>query len=167
MNNFEKNRYISIENQDLLWSVVNSFPYFIEKFRQQPHFKKDEWFKYIIEQVYNEIEREDEREKPTLLSMNKRTITLMVDTFIIKPSYHPLSSSNEGINREPIEVVSMDSFGINTGEITPYKLKKSEINFEDNYLQRQKEYNTVLENKPKQEINFREKTEDIPIIQYE
>lgn len=148
-----REQFISIKNQELLWSVINSFPYFIEKFNEQPYFKKDEWFKYIVEQVYNETQNHEEQkeQKIDLLSMNKRTLLLMIDTFILKP---PTTA--------PMEMVQIDTIGVNIGETSPFHLKKSEINFEESFLIRQNEYNTLLE-KNTPTIDFLDKTEDTPI----
>jgi hypothetical protein len=97
-----------------------------------------------VEQVYNEY-RSATIPATDILTMNKRTLDVLFQAF--QPSI--------------VHLIPVDS--LETEETTSYRLKKSEINYEDNFIQRQKEYQIILEKKPPMEIDFSESIEDTPI----
>ena len=148
--------YVLPENQKLLWDTmckVNLFNNMLKN--NNKHCEK--WFKSIIEQFYNDrIHKNQNLSKNELLHLNKETISFMISRLKTQNSYQPIDQSN----------IFNNSYSINTNDNETQRSlsqkKQNELNNE--YQQRQKEFENFFKRPTIEEIDFREKeNEDKPI----
>jgi hypothetical protein len=144
--------FISQKNQTLLWNVINKNETINNYFMFHP--KKEEWFKSILgffyEKNYNRNLSKDD-----LLQLNKETIAYMLQTI-------KLNTNKQGNEHE-------SSTDMQQKEITPTNFLKSYSVTENKvekignqYSNKQVEYNSLLEKRVPDAINFVEK-HDTPL----
>lgn len=161
--------FVHPENQKILWNIINGNPFIIRYFESKPQQTKELWFKKSIEEFYTRIQGK-KINPDELNNLNKEALTSMIQSVHIQnPQYtaHDSSqyTSSDG-NPPPIpqysstpEPMNMMNYSntINTPELV--KESKEDI-FNKQFQMRQQEYDTMLQRKTPQEIDFREKSND-------
>lgn len=153
--------YIHKENQKLIWESLQQIPQFHEFTRQQSG-KQEEWFKEIIQQFYesNKFKLLTLRE---LQQLNRETVSYMINDmnqYLHPPKkndYNSVYNSNNTINS-----FSFDSF--DSQPVTREAIQeKKQQDFQKGFLERQEEYNKMLNRTPQKDIDFSEKIQEDPI----
>jgi len=139
-------QYVTPENQKLLWNVISKNPIVNDFFLNNPY-KKDEWFKSIIQMFYDQnagrlLNQTD------LLMLNKTTITYMIQNVKESTKQKPAQSA-------PIQ---LDQNFLKPYSITENKVEKIGNQFE----QKQVEYNSLFDRKVPEAPEFSEK-QDKPL----
>jgi len=147
--------YISTENQNTLWNVIQKNPHISHWFaNNSSQLTKEMWFKSILRIFYNESQYR-KFTKPELLEINKRTITYMVND----------------IRQKIDQLQQTDTIGQSSGQITnentqflkPYSVTENKVEKIGNrYVEKESEYNAMFDKKTPEEINFSEK-QDTPL----
>ena len=147
--------YIHKENQKLIWESLQQIPQFHEFTRQQSG-KQEEWFKEIIQQFYesNKFKLLTLRE---LQQLNRETVSYMINDmnqYLHPPKkndYNSVYNSNNTINS-----FSFDSF--DSQPVTREAIQeKKQQDFQKGFLERQEEYNKMLNRTPQKTLIFRKK----------
>jgi hypothetical protein len=125
--------YVNTENQTLLWNVVHTQSFAIQFFSTLSPSQKTEWFKSIIKRFY-EPNANRNLSLEELQRLNKATLSYMLSSM----------KSNEVQN---------------TVQQDPPKNSK-EMVFSQQFDMKKKEYDSLLERKAPESIDFREKIED-------
>jgi hypothetical protein len=134
-------KYVTPENQKLLWNVINKNP-LINDFFLNDHYKKEDWFKSIIQMFYDQNKGRP-LNRTDLLMLNKTTILYMVKN--IQPS--PV------IN----EIQSDQNF------LKPYSITENKVDKIGNqFNEKQVEYNSLFDRKIPESPEFSEK-QDKPL----
>jgi hypothetical protein len=130
--------YVTGENQEMLWNLIHKNPQILEYFSNKTITEKTEWFKNIIRSFYYENQYKD-LSIDELKQINKDTLTYMVK-YIKQIVQIPIS--NDPMPTEEI---------------------KKTPNLENQFQNRQKEYDQMLEKPAPENITFSEKIEDTVI----
>jgi len=128
--------YVNAENQTLLWNVIHTHNFAIQFFSRITPAQKTEWFKSIIKRFYEPNANRD-ISLQDLQQLNKATLSYMLSTM----------KSNE-VQQTYIE--------------DPPKNAK-EVAFSQQFDIKKKEYDSFLEKKAPETVDFREKVEDSAI----
>jgi hypothetical protein len=134
--------FIHNENQNLLWNVINKSDYFKRIFHSGSQYNPNIWFRNVIQRFHEEKPVVTKNE---LNSLNKLVIGFMIDNL-------------KSISQQPI-VIDRDI----PIPPPPYVEKKEDI-YQKQFLERQKQYESLL-NKPlppKPEFGDNIKDEAIP-----
>jgi hypothetical protein len=131
--------YVNAENQKLLWKVIHNHPLASQFFSRLTPNQKTEWFKSIIKGFYEQnanriISIQD------LQQLNKATIAYMAQT--MKPNV--IQPTVQNYTEDPPR---------NTKEMV----------FNQQFDMKKREYESLLEKKAPETIDFREKMEDTAI----
>ena len=176
--------YVHPENQTLLWETINKSPLIQQAF-QNKYNEKSEWFRGIVKQVYSSIPVGKSLTRDELQQYNRNTITTLlssvtplsggIGTHTIRPTastvaapttipqWAQASSATQntpvrqagGVPPPPVSILKepMTEFSRNMG-----MGKKNE--FQEQFSNRQKEYETMFQKPLPKEINFSETMED-------
>jgi hypothetical protein len=139
--------YVTNENQQLLWNVINKNP-IVNEFFSNNQYKKDEWFKSIIQMFYNQ-NRGRVLNKTDLLMLNKTTISYMIQNIKEITTQKPPPQSSQ---------IQLDQNFLKPYSITENKVEKIGNQFE----QKQAEYNSLFDRKVPEAPEFSEK-QDKPL----
>lgn len=161
--------FVHPENQKILWNIINGNPFIIRYFENKPPQTKELWFKQSIEDFYTQVQGKhiDPNE---LNNLNKEALTSMIQSVHLQnPQYTAHNSSQYtpprehapvpqqySTTHEPMNMMT-HSNTINTPGIV--KDNKEDI-FNKQFQMRQQEYDTMLQRKTPNEIDFREKSSD-------
>lgn len=137
--------YVTPENQKLLWTVLHKNPLILQVFSTNQTKQKEQWFKTIIEEIFNQ-NRFKTISKRDLQQLNQDTLNYMIQQLrdYVSKTNTP-SSKNNIIDTPPIQ-----------------QNNRQEI-FNNQFQQRQKEYEQMSEKKAPDTIDFRDKVDDEPI----
>ena len=159
--------FVHPENQKIIWNIINGNPYIIRYFESKPQQEKEEWFRKSIEDFYTRIQGK-EIDPNQLNILNKEVLTSMIQSVHLQNPQYTAHNSTPPVNipptQQPIQQPTHDSMNmmtyantINTPTIV--KDSKEDI-FNKQFQMRQQEYDTMLQRKTPQEINFRETSND-------
>jgi hypothetical protein len=150
--------YTHPDNQELLWNIINQNHFINSYFLQFPNQKKDFWFKTVIEAIYNKNSNPNIT-KDDLYKMNQDTIFTMIQIIREKMAEATKTTANHTIFNNPITQIEpqFQPHLINTPPITPDNRQEA---FNNQFTQRQKEYDSMLEKKAPADVDFRDKIED-------
>lgn len=148
--------YTHPDNQELLWNIINQNHFINSYFLQFPNQKKEFWFKTVIEAIYNKNPSPNIT-KDDLYKMNQDTIFTMIQIIREKMAEVTKTTANHTIFNNPITQNQTQSQFINTPPITPDNRQEM---FNNQFNQRQKEYDSMLEKKAPTDVDFRDKIED-------
>ena len=159
--------FVHPENQKIIWNIINGNPYIIRYFESKPQHAKEEWFRKSIEDFYTRIQGK-EIDPNELNILNKEVLTSMIQSVHLQNPQYTAHNSTPPVNipptQQPIQQPTHDSMNmmtyantINTPTIV--KDSKEDI-FNKQFQMRQQEYDTMLQRKTPQEINFRETSND-------
>jgi len=143
-------KYVSPENQTLLWQVISKNEFVNHYFSTGPNLKV-QWFKSIIQMFY-EQNKNRTIDTTELLVLNKQTISYMIQNI-----------------REKNMVNVPNKYEINKTQLTetnflkPYSITENRVEKIGNQFQeKQAEYNSLFERKNPETIDFAEK-QDKPL----
>jgi hypothetical protein len=139
------------ENQQLIWNIISSNPFASQFFQVNTHINKEQWFKTMIEHFYNMYKGQN-IDKNDLNHLNKEILTYMIQNL------HNMSSQNKPPARQP-EVFNTPS----TIPTPPIPENNREELYKQQFLQKQQEYQSLLERKIPANVDFREKDKDTAI----
>ena len=161
--------FVNPENQRILWNIINGNPFIIRYFEAKPPQSKETWFKQSIEDFYTRLQGKhiDPNE---LNNLNKEALTSMIQSVHLQnPQYtahnssqytpqqeHVSTPQQYSTTNEPMNMMT-HSNTINTPGIV--KDNKEDI-FNKQFQMRQQEYDTMLQRKTPNEIDFRETSKD-------
>lgn len=134
------NPYIEPKNQTLLWNTIHKNPSIYVVFPNDPYYnnKKNNWFKNIISQIYSTLPMVITKE--ILLEKNKETISMMNQY---------LKNMNSVVNNPT-----------NIQNDTIYSRNQKDNSINNDFQQRQKEYELMMKNPVVEEISFKENSND-------
>ena len=139
-------QYVTAENQKLLWNVISKNP-IVNDFFSNSQYKKDEWFKSIIQMFYDKnIGRS--LNQTDLLMLNKTTISYMIQNI----------KETAGQKQPQSSQIQLDQNFLKPYSITENKVEKIGNQFE----QKQVEYNSLFDRKIPEAPEFSEK-QDKPL----
>ena len=171
--------FVHPENQKIIWNIINGNPYIIRYFESKPHQAKETWFRKSIEDFYTRIQGK-EIDPNDLNNLNKEVLTSMIQSVHLQnpqytahnsgqyipqngnmehPQYIPQTSSTNPYQQpqqEPTNTMT-HSNAINTPAIV--NDSKEDV-FNKQFQMRQQEYDTMLQRKTPQDIDFRETSND-------
>ena len=161
--------FVHPENQKILWNIISGNPFIIRYFESKPQQTKELWFKKSIEEFYTRIQGK-KINPDELNNLNKEALTSMIQSVHIQnPQYtahdssrytssngHTPSIPQYSSTHEPMNMMNYSNT-INTPELL--KESKEDI-FNKQFQMRQQEYDSMLQRKTPQEIDFREKSND-------
>jgi len=163
--------FVHPENQKILWNIINGNPFIIRYFEAKPHQSKENWFKQSIEDFYTRLQGKN-IDPNDLNNLNKEALTSMIQSVHIQNPQYTAHNSSQYTSQAPQEnqpitpqypptqgTMNTMSYSntINTPELV--KENKEDI-FNKQFQTRQHEYDTILQRKIPQEIDFREKSSD-------
>jgi hypothetical protein len=168
--------YVTQENQKLLWNTLHKSPLVVEVFSQNQIQQKEQWFKSVIEMFFNQY-RFKTLSKRDLQQLNQDTLTNMMQQlreYISKnqPIQKDISSSQstppipQNNRQDFFTTFRMDNaqcnvdFSLNSAHETGRLNEKSCNN---QFQQRQREYEQMAEKPVTDTIDFRDKMDDEPI----
>lgn len=154
--------FIHAENQKLLWETINKSPLLLQhpRFNTNPN-QKSEWFREIVKQVYYSIPAYETRNltRDELQQYNRSAIKTMLASLqggggIGEPPT-PTNYPNNPVG-QPARPVSILKEPVT--EFSRNMVKKNE--FQEQFSNRQKEYETMFQKPLPKEINFSEDLDD-------
>lgn len=148
--------YITKENQDLLWNVIHKNESMKKKLETLQVEQKIKWFQQIIEKFYRENETKV-IDKQALVLMNKQTISHMIKD--LKENNYSINVNKIDDNVTPLEINNLQEID------TPPVIKdnKQEVYLSE-FEKRQQEYNSMMNKKVPETIDFSESTEGDQVI---
>ena len=161
--------FVHPENQKIIWNIINGNPYIIRYFESKPQQAKEEWFRKSIEDFYTRIQGK-EIGPNELNILNKEVLTNMIQSVHLQnPQYTAHNSTPQQPVREPVNTIpqqepphdpmNMMTYANTINTPTIVKDSKEDI-FNKQFQMRQQEYDTMLQRKTPQEIDFRETSND-------
>lgn len=137
------NPYIDTKNQTLLWNTIHKHPSIYVVFPNDAYYnnKKNNWFKNIISQIYSTLPMVVTKE--ILLEKNKETLSIM---------NQDLKNNNNLLNN------AVNPTNIQNETIYSRNQKDNSIN--NDFQQRQKEYELMMKKPVVEEISFKENAND-------
>jgi hypothetical protein len=144
--------YVTPENQKLLWTVLHKNPLILQVFSTNQTKQKEQWFKSIIEEIFNQ-NRFKTISKRDLQQLNQDTLNYMIQQlrdYVIK-------------NQPPQQNVSAPGSQNIKIDTPPIQQSNRQEIFNNQFQQRQKEYEQMSEKKAPDTIDFRDKADDEPI----
>lgn len=142
--------YVTQENQKLLWNTLHKSPLLVEVFSQNQIQQKEQWFKSVIEMFFNQY-RFKTLSKRDLQQLNQDTLTNMMQQL------REYISKNQTIQNNGSSSPST------TIETPPIPQNNRQDLFNNQFQQRQKEYEKMIDKPVKDTIDFRDKMDDEPI----
>ena len=154
--------FIHAENQKLLWETINKSPLLLQhpKFNTNPN-QKSEWFREIVKQVYYSIPAYETRNltRDELQQYNRSAIKTMLASLNggggVGGPPAPANYPNNPVG-QPARPVSILKEPVT--EFSRNMVKKNE--FQEQFSNRQKEYETMFQKPLPKEINFSEDLDD-------
>ena len=151
--------FIHAENQKLLWETINKSPLLLQhpKFNTNPN-QKSEWFREIVKQVYYSIPAYETRNltRDELQQYNRSAIkTMLASLNGVGGPPAPTNYPNNPVG-QPARPVSILKEPVT--EFSRNMVKKNE--FQEQFSNRQKEYETMFQKPLPKEINFSEDLDD-------
>lgn len=148
--------YITKDNQDLLWNVIHKNESMKKKLETLQVEQKIKWFQQIIEKFYRENETKV-IDKQALVLMNKQTISHMIKD--LKENNYSINVNKIDDNVTPLEINNLQEID------TPPVIKdnKQEVYLSE-FEKRQQEYNSMMNKKVPETIDFSESTEGDQVI---
>uniref|UniRef100_A0A6C0JGG2 Uncharacterized protein n=1 Tax=viral metagenome TaxID=1070528 RepID=A0A6C0JGG2_9ZZZZ len=152
--------YISTENQNTLWNVIQKNPDVTEFFaKNRSQLTKEMWFKSILRIFYNENQYR-KFTKPELFEINKQTITYMVND--IRRKNVDMDETQKQINTNSLPS-NVNIANDNNQFLKSYSVIENKVDKIGNkYAEKESEYNALFDKKVPEEINFSEK-QDTPL----
>jgi hypothetical protein len=144
--------YVTPENQKLLWSVLHKNPLITQVFSANQIQQKELWFKTIIENFFNQY-RFKTLSKRDLQQLNQDTLNYMIQQL----------REHLSKNQTPKQNVSVPSSQNTMIDTPPIPQNNRQDVFNNQFQQRQKEYEQMSEKKAPDTIDFRDKVDDEPI----
>ena len=153
--------FVHPENQKILWNIVSRNPFIIRYFETKPPQAKEIWFKQSIQDFYTRLHGK-QIDPNELNNLNKEALTGMIQSVHLQNPQYTSQTSSQPISRQESNThgtMNTMSYAdtINTPELV--KENKGDI-FNKQFQTRQHEYDTMLQRKIPQEIDFREKSSD-------
>lgn len=148
--------YITKDNQDLLWNVIHKNESMKKKLETLQVEQKIKWFQQVIEKFYRENETKV-IDKQALVLMNKQTISHMIKD--LKENNYSINVNKIDDNVTPLEINNLQEID------TPPVIKdnKQEVYLSE-FEKRQQEYNSMMNKKVPETIDFSESTEGDQVI---
>lgn len=168
--------FVHPENQKIIWNIINGNPYIIRYFESKPQQAKEEWFRKSIEDFYTRIQGK-EIDPNELNILNKEVLTSMIQSVHLQNPQYTAHNSSTPVNtappqqprHEPVNTIppqqpapdpiNMMTYANTINTPTIVKDSKEDI-FNKQFQMRQQEYDTMLQRKTPQEIDFRETSKD-------
>tara|TARA_B100001093_G_scaffold76612_3_gene67497 strand:- start:20417 stop:21307 length:891 start_codon:yes stop_codon:yes gene_type:complete len=147
--------YITKDNQDLLWNVIHKNASMKKKLETLQVEQKIKWFQQIIEKFYRENETKV-IDKQALVLMNKQTISHMIKDLRENNNYNIIKTEDSETSSETNNLQEIE---------TPPVVKdnKQQIYLSE-FEKRQQEYNSMMNKKIPETIDFSENTESDQVI---
>ena len=142
--------FITNKNQELLWKIINKNEYI---YNLDENFKIN-WFRQVVEYYYDKYSKQ-KLKNTDIKSINQEFIIHIKKDVIFMKEYN----EKEKIEREKEkkkEIMNKDNFFDKISD----KLEPKSSSFNDDYTQRQEEYNELLKKPLPKEVNFSEKREE-------
>lgn len=131
--------YITKENQDILWNAINRNLYIRQFLDKLSTPKRNTWFRDIIQHIYSSIQNQKINIQE-LNEINKSTIRFMIEE--IRSFEENNKKTNASIYTPPIQ-----------------RENKTEI-YANEFEERQRQYQQMVEKKVPEDIDFRETDND-------
>ena len=138
--------FITNKNQELLWKIINKNEYI---YNLDENFKIN-WFRQVVEYYYDKYSKQ-KLKNTDIKSINQEFIIHIKKDVIFMKEYN----EKEKKEREK-EIMNKDNFFNKISD----KLEPKSSSFNDDYTQRQEEYNELLKKPLPKEVNFSEKREE-------
>ena len=138
--------FITNRNQELLWKIINKNEYI---YNLDENFKIN-WFRQVVEYYYDKYSNK-KLKNTDIKSINEEFIIHIKKDIIFMKEYN----EKEKKEREK-EIMNKDNFFNKISD----KLEPKSSSFNDDYTQRQEEYNELLKKPLPKEVNFSEKREE-------
>jgi hypothetical protein len=139
--------YVTPENQKLLWNTLHKSPLIMQVFSPNQNQQKEQWFKSIIEGFFNQY-RFKTLSKRDLQQLNQDTLS------------HMMQKLRDYLSKNSLKTVIESTSSINT---PPIPQNNRQDIFNNQFQQRQKDYEQMQEKKAPDAIDFRDKVNDEPI----
>jgi len=141
------------ENQQLIWDITNNNQFVVQFFQSNPHIKKEQWFRAVMEHFYNTYKGK-QIDKPELNQLNKEVLTYMIQSLQNmaprpKPEPEPALPTYANIPTPPIPENNREEL------------------YRQQFLQKQQEYKSLLDKSKPAALDFREKEKDVAISNME
>ena len=153
--------FILPENQKLIWNTMNKVPSF-QKMGENTTDDREAWFKNIIQDIYDKNENKSVSVQE-LRQLNKETISLMISR--LKTQNLNGSVSSSFLSTTPITDTTRE-FSLNDDKTATrnYMLEQKQDVLNNEFTNRQQEFESMMKPKSVTDIDFREKNDDdLPI----
>lgn len=175
--------YVHPDNQKLLWNIFNTNPYLNQHFLKYAPAQKEGWFKSIIELFYNK-NKDINLDINQVHQLNKDTLYYMIQIIrmpeqkpepVNKPSdsvpspspWQTPTTTYPEFTRFPTTVApgnvqTPEPFtNVADSSITKESISNSrQDQYNKQFIERQQNYNSMLEKKPPAAVDFRDKVSD-------
>ena len=163
--------FVHPENQKILWNIINGNPFIIRYFEAKPPQSKENWFKQSIEDFYTRLQGK-KIDPNDLNNLNKEALTSMIQSVHIQNPQYTAHNSSQYTSQAPQENQpntpqypptqgTMNTMSYSNTINTPEMVNESKEDiFNKQFNMRQQEYDTMLQRKTPQEIDFRETSKD-------
>jgi len=150
--------FVNPQNQKLLWDIIHKSDLINRVFLNSTNQRKEEWFRNIIQMFYNrQIEKQGNRNitMQELKDINRETLIFMNEKLreYVKPTPIPIYGSGPG--------------AVPIAGSTVITMPSKQESYNEQFQQRQKEYEQMNEKKAPDVLNFSENIDDKPISNME
>jgi len=144
--------FILPENQNLIWNTINKVPSF-QKMGENMADDREAWFKNIMQDIYDK-NRTKNLSMQELRQLNKETISSMI-------SQLKMSKLNESVSTTPISDTTQ-GFSLDEDKTASrnYILGQKQNVLNNEFTNRQQEFESMMQREPVKDIDFREKNDD-------
>jgi hypothetical protein len=144
--------FILPENQNLIWNTINKVPSF-QKMGENMADDREAWFKNIMQDIYDK-NRTKSLSMQELRQLNKETISSMI-------SQLKMSKLNESVSTTPISDTTQ-GFSLDEDKTASrnYILGQKQNVLNNEFTNRQQEFESMMQREPVKDIDFREKNDD-------
>ena len=149
--------FILPENQKLIWNTMNKVPSF-QTMDENMTDDRESWFKNIMQDIYDK-NRNRNLSVQELRQLNKETISSMISQ--LKMSKSNESVSNSFISTTPITDTTQ-GFSLDEDKTASrnYILGQKQNLLNNEFTNRQQEFESMMQREPVKDIDFREKNDD-------
>ena len=149
--------FILPENQKLIWNTMNKVPSF-QTMDENMTDDRESWFKNIMQDIYDK-NRNRNLSVQELRQLNKETISSMISQ--LKMSKSNESVSNSFISTTPITDTTQ-GFSLDEDKTASrnYILGQKQNILNNEFTNRQQEFESMMQREPVKDIDFREKNDD-------
>ena len=158
--------FVNPQNQKLLWDMIHKNDLISRVFLNSSSHQKEEWFRTVIQLFYDQHMSKSQNRNITIRElgeMNRETLTYMNqklrDYLTPNQNVNANSGANSGAN-------SYANSGANASP-TIITMPSKQESYNEQFQQRQKEYEQMNEKKAPDVLEFGEKIEDQPISNME